>query len=161
MLGPLIHPDAFKAKSQECGKPGSDFKPETFFVTNRKPTTPLKDSRSPSTHITSEAPPRLVSDQMINIFFQEWAPLFPVLHRPTFLKLYADFVANPERLKNQQSIAQLNLVFNIAALSAEVQFLNQIPDIVANLWNSGIDRMLPTSKDDGKPRWIPYCMITR
>ena len=57
---------------------------------------------------------------MINIFFQEWAPLFPVLHRPTFLKIYTDYVANPECLQDQQSIAQLNLVFGIAALSAEV-----------------------------------------
>lgn len=62
---------------------------------------------------------------MINIFFQEWAPLFPVLHRPTLLNIYADYAANPEGLKNQQSIAQLNLVFDLAALSAEVQFQDQ------------------------------------
>lgn len=69
---------------------------------------------------TSTAPPRLVSDQMVNIFFQEWAPLFPVLHRPTFLKLYEDYTANPEKVEDKQAIAQLYLVFGIAALSAEV-----------------------------------------
>jgi hypothetical protein len=57
---------------------------------------------------------------MINIFFQEWAPLFPVLHRPTFLSLYARYVARPEDVENQQSIAQLHLVFAITAVSAEV-----------------------------------------
>ena len=57
---------------------------------------------------------------MINIFFQEWAPLFPVLHRPTFLATYSDYVTNPESMKDQHSIVQLNLVFGIAALSADV-----------------------------------------
>ena len=61
---------------------------------------------------------------MINIFFQEWAPLFPVLHRPTFLKTYTEFVVNSEGPQDQQSIAQLNLVFGIAALSAEVWALH-------------------------------------
>jgi hypothetical protein len=58
---------------------------------------------------------------MINIFFQEWAPLFPVLHRPTFLSLYEQYVASPETMVDKKSIAQLNLVFGIAALSSDVR----------------------------------------
>jgi hypothetical protein len=58
---------------------------------------------------------------MINIFFQEWAPLFPVLHRPTFLGLYEKYVASPESMVDKKSIAQLNLVFGIAALSSDVR----------------------------------------
>lgn len=57
---------------------------------------------------------------MINIFFQEWAPLFPVLHRPTFLTLYEQYVASPESMVDKKSIAKLNLVFGIAALSSDV-----------------------------------------
>ena len=57
---------------------------------------------------------------MINVFFQEWAPLFPVLHRPTFLKVYEDYVIDPDMVKDLQSIAQIHLVFGIAALSTEV-----------------------------------------
>jgi len=57
---------------------------------------------------------------MVNIFFQEWAPLFPILHRPTFLSLYEQYVTNPETLTDNKSIAQLNLVFGIAALSSDV-----------------------------------------
>ena len=109
--------DTFKAKVQESGKPCTDFKTESFFTTSAKSTL---SRGTPPTSVTSKAPPRLVSDQMVNIFFQEWAPLFPVLHRPTFLKIYTDYVANPEGLQDQQSIAQLNLVFGIAALSSEV-----------------------------------------
>lgn len=58
---------------------------------------------------------------MINIFFQEWAPLFPILHRPTFLSLYEQYVTSPETMINKKSIAQLNLVFGIAALSSDVR----------------------------------------
>lgn len=75
---------------------------------------------SPKRIVTFKAPPRLVSDQMINIFFQEWAPLFPVLHRPTFLSLYEQYVASPESLVDKKSFAKLNLVFGIAALSSDV-----------------------------------------
>jgi hypothetical protein len=57
---------------------------------------------------------------MINIFFQEWAPLFPVLHRPTFLALYEQYVGNPDTMVEKKSITQLNLVFGIAALSSDV-----------------------------------------
>lgn len=68
----------------------------------------------------------MVSDQMINIFFQEWAPLFPVLHRPTVLKVYADYVNEPEGVKDNHSLAQLNLIFGIAALSAEVRITDEL-----------------------------------
>ena len=63
----------------------------------------------------------MVSDQMINIFFQEWAPLFPVVHRPTVLKTYVDYVNENVGVEDNHSIAQLNLIFGIAALSAEVR----------------------------------------
>lgn len=76
----------------------------------------------------SKEPARLISDQLITIFFQEWAPLFPVLHQPSFLNLYNKYVNNPEALVNQQSIALLNLVFSIAAISAEVY-----PELIVTL----------------------------
>ena len=60
------------------------------------------------------------SDQMVNIFFQEWAPLFPVLHRPAFLTLYEQYTANSSNVQDKKSLAQLNLVFAIASLSSEV-----------------------------------------
>ena len=72
------------------------------------------------------APPRLVSDQLVNRFFQEWAPLFPVLHRPTFLKLYAEYTTDPDKVKHQAEIAQLNLVFAIAILSADVREMTHL-----------------------------------
>ena len=76
-------------------------------------------SKPAISHDSSKLPPRLVADQLINVFFQEWAPLFPILHRPTFLRLYADYVADPERVRNSHSIAQLNLVLGTAALATE------------------------------------------
>ena len=79
----------------------------------------------------SKQPSRMVSDHMVNIFLQEWAPLFPVVHRPTVLKIYTDYVNDPASVKDKHSIAQLNLIFGIAALSAEVGLLsptiNRVP----------------------------------
>ena len=107
--------DTFRAKMQDSGKPCGDFKTEAFFTT--------EDSLQRVAQIGGIAyknPPRLVADQLINVFFQEWAPLFPVLHKPTFLALYTKYVMNPETVKDQYAIAQLNLVFGVAALSAGV-----------------------------------------
>lgn len=109
--------DIFKVKVQESGKPCTEFKTEAFFATRKKDNPSAKRS---SLYIASRAPSRMISDQMINIFFQEWAPLFPVVHRPTVLKAYADYVSEPGGVKDNHSLAQLNLIFGIAALSAEV-----------------------------------------
>lgn len=68
---------------------------------------------------SSRTPPRLFSDRCVNVFFQEWAPLFPVLHKPTFLRVYEEFVADPEKLRCNYKLAQLYLVFSIAGLSSE------------------------------------------
>ncbi|MCJ1391399.1 hypothetical protein MMC18_004263 [Xylographa bjoerkii] len=119
--------DAFKSKLQESGKANSTFDSKAFFTPSSRLilTTPLIATQANCDLVKLpgseglKVPPRLLSDQMINVFFQEWAPLFPVLHRPTFLKLYAEYVANPMSIKDQHSIAQLHLVFGIAALSSE------------------------------------------
>ena len=65
----------------------------------------------------------MVADHLINIYFQEWAPLFPLIHKPTVLKVYTEYVADPESVKDKHDIAVLNLIFSIAILSAEVRFL--------------------------------------
>ncbi|KAK7185272.1 hypothetical protein DPSP01_000917 [Paraphaeosphaeria sporulosa] len=107
--------ESFKQRAQESGRSCSDVNSNAFFGTGSKPSV----SHSPKRPISFRAPPRLVSDQMINIFFQEWAPLFPVLHRPTFLSLYEQYVASPDAMTDKKSIAKLNLVFGIAALSSD------------------------------------------
>ena len=78
------------------------------------PASPVSDESG------SPPPSRMASDQMINVFFQEWSPLFPILHRPTTLKLYADFVADHTSIDSPHDVAQLYLTFGIAAVSAEV-----------------------------------------
>ena len=114
---PLTLVDTFKAKVQESGKPCGDFRTEAFFLTGKKDK--LSTKRSP-TSMALRVPSRIVSDQMISIFFQEWAPLFPVVHKPSVLDLYAEYMAKPEGVKDNHSLAILNLIFGIAALSAEV-----------------------------------------
>lgn len=105
--------DTFKQKVQQTGKPHPDFESTSFF--SKTPQASPCSSPDPA----SNMPPRLVTDQLINIYFQEWAPLFPVLHRPTVLKLYEDFCSDSDALQsNKQAITQLFLVFSIAATSS-------------------------------------------
>ena len=57
----------------------------------------------------------------IDLFFQEWQPLLPVLHRPSFLGIYEDYITDPEAGQwhsNKQAVAQLFLIFDISALSS-------------------------------------------
>jgi len=102
---------AFKHKAREIGRLSTNINSNVFFGAGAS-------HNPPKRIISCVAPPRLVSDQMINIFFQEWAPLFPILHRPSFLALYEQFTTYPLNLNDQKSIAMLNLVFGIAALSS-------------------------------------------
>ncbi len=109
--------DIFKAKAQESGKPCDGFKSESFFAARKKE---VSSSKKFGASTASKLPPRLVSDQMINIYFQEWAPLFPVLHRPTVLRAYTEYMSNPHTFKDKHAIVQLNLIFGIAASSSGV-----------------------------------------
>lgn len=111
--------DTFKNKIHESGKSRCTFETDAFFSSCKSAASSAGTASAKSDDV--KAPPRLVSDQMVNIFFQEWAPLFPVLHRPTFLNLYTEYVADPEHMGNKHAVAQLNLVFGIAALSTEVR----------------------------------------
>jgi hypothetical protein len=47
----------------------------------------------------------MFSDRCVNVYFQEWAPLFPVLHKPAFLRLYEEFMSNPDQVTDRQQIA--------------------------------------------------------
>jgi hypothetical protein len=112
----LTRLDAFQTKIQEGSRPAVDINVNAFFASDSKASTTTVQPHA----VCWQAPARLVSDQLINIFFQEWAPLFPVLHRPTFLVLYEEYVSCPEAMEDKQSLAQLNLVFAIAAQSSNV-----------------------------------------
>lgn len=86
-------------------------------------------------------PPRIFSDRCVNVYFQEWAPLFPILHKPTFLRIYEDFVADPEKIKNPYKIAQLYLVFSLAGLSASSPDLQQLATCEKR-WTEALEPML-------------------
>ncbi|KAL2037437.1 hypothetical protein N7G274_009922 [Stereocaulon virgatum] len=128
--------DTFKAKAQESGKPCSEFKTSVFFTPRKKDASITRRSLSAA----SKVPSRMVSDHMVNIFFQEWAPLFPILHKPTALKVYTDYVTDPSSVKDKHSIAQLNLIFGIAALSAE--WNKQSADGFETQWQAALDSVL-------------------
>jgi hypothetical protein len=86
-------------------------------------------------------PPRLFSDKCVQIFWQEWAPLFPVLNKSTFLRLYEEYVSDPEKMTDNHKLAQLHLVFCISALSSEFPDENQISLCEAQ-WQASVDAIL-------------------
>lgn len=106
--------DAFKQKIQETGRSTAYINANRLLMgsTHIETRDPLSDP------VIWRAPPTLESDKMIAVYLQEWAPLFPVLHRPSFLELYQKYTAAPETIVDNCSHAQLNLVFGIAALSS-------------------------------------------
>ncbi|KAL9610977.1 MAG: hypothetical protein Q9167_004354 [Letrouitia subvulpina] len=135
--------DTFKAKVQESGKPCNDFKTESFFASGK---TPASSPKWLCNGKKTKAPPCLEADELVNIFFQEWAPLFPVLHRPTFLSLYSDYMANPAGMDDNHAFAQLNLVFGIATLSKEAWLSRLKPAIRFSAALLGLPKLL--NEDD-------------
>ena len=121
---------------QESGKSCSDFNPEAFL--HIQGCYPLVVPPPPS---SMRMPPRLFSDKCVNVYFQEWAPLFPVLHKPTFLRVYEEFVADPDKVKSNHKLAQLYLVFGIAALSSEMPDLEQIGACEVQ-WSKALESVL-------------------
>lgn len=105
---------------------------------------------SPTTPNRPNVPPRIVSDQLINIYFQEWAPLFPVLHRPTFLSSYEAFCAAPDSFHDRHVRAQLHLVFSIAARSREVSLTREPKEYLLGCASNA----LAAAKLSGRPRLI-------
>ncbi|PON21589.1 hypothetical protein TGAM01_v209478 [Trichoderma gamsii] len=127
---------SLKRKMQDSGKPCSDFTPDAFL--HIQGSTPLVTKMSDQ---SSKIPPRLFSDRCVNVFFQEWAPLFPVLHKPTFLRIYEEFVNDPERVKGNYKLAQLYLVFSLAGLSSEAPDLQQVAACEYQ-WTKALDSLI-------------------
>ncbi|KAG9725044.1 hypothetical protein KCU59_g15395, partial [Aureobasidium melanogenum] len=129
--------DAFSRRVQELGRTSPAINVQNLLPgsTHITPRDPLSDP------IVWKAPARLESDQLIGIFFQEWAPLFPILHRPTFLELYQSYMSAPENIVDNWSHAQLNLVFGIAALSSGSRDTAGLQSFETQ-WQAAIDTIL-------------------
>jgi hypothetical protein len=142
--------DAFKKKLQESGRPASNIDTNKFFQADG-----VRPCGGVRPHCVEwKAPPRMVSDQLVHIFFQEWAPLFPVLHRPSFLALYEEYVSCPEAMDDKRSLAQLHLVFGIAALSSDVSLFDT-PRLSVWLISFSLVTAMTSirSKRNGSPLW--------
>jgi hypothetical protein len=131
--------EAYKRKVQEGGKSTADIDTERLLATRTGKTegSPL----TPTSTVVFKTPSRMVSDQLVNIFFQEWAPLFPILHRPTFLALYERYTADSDAVCDKVEIAQLNLVFGIAALSGGARSFEDLESFESQ-WKAAADTIL-------------------
>jgi hypothetical protein len=128
--------DAFKLKFQECGRATGDIDTSSFFNSQSRST---GSTRQPSPHW--KAPPRMLSDQLVNIFFQEWAPIFPVLHRPAFLHTYENYVASSGMTTDAKVLVQLHLVFDIASQSSKTRDDNELISIERQ-WKAALELIL-------------------
>ncbi|CAK4032492.1 Transcriptional activator acu-15 [Lecanosticta acicola] len=132
--------EAFKHRVQESGRSTADIDTGALLSNSARRGSDAAVS-TPKSPVIYKAPPRLVSDQFVNIFFQEWAPLFPILHRPTFLTLYERFCSDFDSVTDRAEIAQLNLVFGIAALSDGTRSSADL-DSFESQWKSAIDAII-------------------
>ena len=67
--------------------------------------------------------------------------MFPVLHKPAFLRVYEEFVADPEKIKNNHKLTQLYLVFSIAGLSSEQPDFQQLAACETQ-WHKSLEAVL-------------------
>lgn len=90
------------------------------------------ESKACDEPLSMSRPPCLVSDQLVNIFIQEWMPLLPIIDPAKFLDTYADFNANEECTLEPNTIVQINLAFSIAATSAD--YIRQDTESFEQAW---------------------------
>ncbi|EDN08508.1 acetate regulatory DNA binding protein FacB [Histoplasma capsulatum] len=126
--------DAFANKLERSGKSAAGISAEQLLGPPSLPIWAHQD-------VPPRSPPRLVSDQLINIFFQEWAPLYPVIHRPTLLKIYGQYTNNPAAFEGDPYyLAQLNLIFGISAISSTAR-IPQDPALFEQNWVTKLDAL--------------------
>ncbi|KAL1960453.1 hypothetical protein VTO42DRAFT_7752 [Malbranchea cinnamomea] len=126
--------DAFSHKLETSGKSSSTISIEKLL-------SPPSLSAWERQDAAPKTPPRLVSDQLLNIYLQEWAPFYPVVHRPTILKLYDQYTTNPDSIeRDNYASAHLNLIFGIAAVSSTSR-VPQDPAFFERRWISKLNAL--------------------
>ncbi|KAJ6258882.1 Transcriptional activator [Drechslerella dactyloides] len=104
------------------GRAFIEFSGNTFF-TRKERIVKIFPNRSAAHAV--KPPPRMISDLLVTAFFQEYHPLFPILHRPKFLSIYDNLINceqdSPEYPREYHEIAQLFLVFSIASSQSETR----------------------------------------
>jgi hypothetical protein len=112
--------DTLKQRMQEVGRYTVEFETEQFF--QGQPCAIATDSALQPDGL--KPPPRLLSDHLLVSYFQEYHPLFPVLHRPTFLSTYEKLVADTTSAASlpAHDVAKLFLVFAIALQQHDVGY---------------------------------------
>lgn len=101
----------------DTGRYTAELDSERFFEGQPRP-----ESYSRAMSEPLKAPPRMLSDHLVVSYFQEFHPLFPVLHQPTIIAAYERMSAGGASLEAlpKHMVAQLFLIFSIALLQSEV-----------------------------------------
>ncbi|RPB22703.1 hypothetical protein L211DRAFT_788167 [Terfezia boudieri ATCC MYA-4762] len=127
----------------ETGRLTHDFDISSFFMNQSSGNTQALQQAPPN-----NAPSRLSSDHLITTFFQQYHPLFPILHRPSFLKEYEKLISCseistvPSKILSKHSLVQLYLVFAIAARNSEVMHNKAEVNLFDIHWRWFLDAIL-------------------
>ncbi|KAK2746472.1 hypothetical protein FQN57_003098 [Myotisia sp. PD_48] len=126
--------DSFSSKLEKSGRSASAVSTDALL-------SPPSLSAWRRQDATPKTPPRLVSDQLLNIFFQEWAPFYPIVHRPAILKVYGRYTINPDSIEDDKyALTQLNLIFGIAAISSTSR-VPQDPSFFERNWTPKLEAL--------------------
>ncbi|CAK7565152.1 MAG: DNA-binding transcription factor cat8 [Sporothrix epigloea] len=124
---------------KKCLKPSTPVMKEDTFRVQASPL--ILGVENSDSYLMGSSSGRSFIDRCVNVYFQEWSPLFPVLHRPAFLRIYDDFVSNADKVKDSHKLVQLYLVFAIAGLSSDQPDLEQIAACEQH-WQCALDAVL-------------------
>lgn len=115
-----VFTDIVKQRIKEVGRYTVEFETERFFHGQSV----FNTSVDPGLQLEGlKPPPRLLSDHLLVSYFQEYHPLFPVLHWPTFLATYEKLVSPDSSMAASlpaHDIAKLFLVFAVALQQHDV-----------------------------------------
>ncbi|KAF8467321.1 fungal-specific transcription factor domain-containing protein [Kalaharituber pfeilii] len=136
--------DFFRKTLRDRGFLKEDFDITAFFTSQN-----LGHAGHPYPLVQSgyHAPSRLSSDHLVTSFFQEYHPLFPIIHRPSFLKQYEKLISccetstAPNDILPNYSLAQLYLVFAIAARNSEVHDAQEV-ELFDLQWRQALNSLL-------------------
>lgn len=115
----------FKQKLLDTNRFSTNFNTDSFLTSPASMSISSLSLDGGRASNTLQPPPRLQSDHFLVSYFQEYHPLFPVVHRPAFLRFYEKLLksvenGNPGAGLSKHAIAQLFLIFSIMAEHSDV-----------------------------------------
>jgi len=106
--------ELFKKRLQVSKNVSIDFDEALPFYRQKSDENSTDDDELTETNTTFALPSKASAEKLVNTFFNNWHPLFPVLHRPSFQWDF-DAMYTEKASKDPAHLAQMWLVLAISA----------------------------------------------